>query len=125
MASDITVVGKLSSVALKGGEGSVAGSFSWTSPNTVVSENGEYEVAFTPASLNYSSCTCKVQVKVTPVITNCGTGVQYDLTNTNLPEEVTSVSVHSSAVAETGSGGLAYSVVNKLKAAHLLLPHRQ
>ncbi|MEA5143678.1 MAG: Ig-like domain-containing protein [Oscillibacter sp.] len=113
-ASDISVVGKLSSVELKDGEGSVTGSFGWTNPDMVVSENGEYEATFTPASSNYSPCICKVQVEVTPVITNSGTGVQYDLSGANLPGGVTSVSVHSSAVSEAGSGSSAYSVVNKL-----------
>lgn len=113
-ASDIAVIGKLSSAALKGGEGNVVGTFDWTNPDTVVSKDGEYEVTFTPASPNYSSCTCKVPVKMTPVITNSSTGVQYDLTSANLPSGVTSVSVHSSAVSNAGSEGAAYSVVNNL-----------
>lgn len=113
-SNDISVVGKLSSVALKGGEGGVTGSFGWTNPDTVVSGNGEYEVTFTPTNSNYTSCTCKVKVTVTPVITNSGTGVQYDLTNTNLPDGVTSVSVHSSVISGAGSGSSAYSVVSKL-----------
>ena len=114
VSNDISVVGKLSSAALTGGEGNVAGFFGWTNPDTVVSENGEHEVTFTPTSSNYSSCTCKVKVTVTPVITNSGTGVQYDLSGVNLPDGVTSVSVHSSVVSEAGSGSAAYSVVNKL-----------
>jgi len=115
VSAEIPVVGKLSFLALTGGEGSVTGSFGWTNPNTVVSENGEYDVTFTPTdSTDYSSCTCKVPVKVTPVITNSGTGVQYDLTNTNLPDRVTSVSIHSSVVSEAGSSSSTYSVINKL-----------
>ena len=115
VSTEIPVVGKLSSVALAGGEGSVDGSFGWTNPDTVVSENGEYEVTFTPSdSTDYSACTCKAQVKVTPIITNSGTGVQYDLSSANLPDKVTTVSVHSSALSDTGSGNSTYSVVSKL-----------
>lgn len=115
VASDIEVVGKLSSSTLTGGEGSVAGSFDWIDPNTVVKENGEHEITFIPNdSTDYLPCTCKVKVTVTPVITNSVTGVQYDLTNTDLPDGVTSVSVHSTTVSEVGPGSLSYSVVKKL-----------
>ena len=114
-ASDIVVVGKLSSAVLTGGKSSVAGSFGWTSPNAVVSKSGEYEVTFTPSdSEDYFTCTDKVMINVMPVITNSGTGVQYDLTDTNLPEGVTSVSVQSSAISEEDSGSSAYAVVRQL-----------
>ena len=115
VSAEIPVVGTLSSVALTGGEGSVYGSFDWTNPDTVVSESGEYEVTFTPSdSTDYSACTCKVRVNITPVITNSGTGVQYDLSDANLPDEVTSVSVHSSILPGADSGNSTYSVVSNL-----------
>ncbi|MBP3376640.1 MAG: carbohydrate-binding domain-containing protein, partial [Clostridia bacterium] len=39
----------LSSVPLIGGEGSVNGSFSWSYPDTIIAEKGDYEVTFTPS----------------------------------------------------------------------------
>ncbi|HZK29544.1 MAG TPA: hypothetical protein VFD19_04935, partial [Clostridia bacterium] len=99
IAGDISVVGILSSSTLSGGTGSVAGSFMWTSPDQVISSTGMYEVTFMPDdTMNYASNTCEVPVKVTSLISHSGTGIQFDLSKTGLPDRLTSVSVTLSVV---------------------------
>ena len=65
-AADITYGQKLSESTLSGGVATVAGKFAWKQPDTVpnASENGEYEVVFTPTDTNYAESTCNVKVKV-------------------------------------------------------------
>ena len=53
---------KLSSVTLSGGQGSVAGAFSWADGDTVITESGEYTVRFTPDGEKYGVSTCKVYI---------------------------------------------------------------
>lgn len=111
-ASDITVLGKLSSADLTGGKGNVDGTFVWTNPDLVVSATGEYDVTFTPDDLDdYLPCTGKVKVKVSPTITSSSSDVVIDLSGVTLPSGVTSVSLGSSQSSE---GGTSYSAVFKL-----------
>lgn len=55
----------LNTITLVGGEGSVAGTFAWTTPTTTVDADGEFSVTFTPEdTTNYDTATCMVAVKV-------------------------------------------------------------
>lgn len=56
----------LSKSILEGGEGSVAGSFAWTTPNKRMLKSGSYSVTFTPEDVNYLTATCDVDVEVLP-----------------------------------------------------------
>ena len=55
----------LSSVGFSGGEASVAGSFAWKNPDALLTENGEYEIVFTPTDPDDApiSTTLTVQAK--------------------------------------------------------------
>ncbi|ADU27868.1 beta strand repeat-containing protein [Ethanoligenens harbinense] len=112
-ASDITVIGKLSSSHLSGGKTSVPGTFDWTNPDTVVSSSGSYSVTFTPADTeNYSTVVCQVPVKVSPVLTGSGSNTpQLDCTSATMPAGVTAVSLESNIQS---SGSSADSVVENL-----------
>ncbi len=110
-ASNITVIGKLSSSKLTGGKASVPGTFSWTNPDTVITKSGNYEVTFTPTDTDhYSTVTCNVPVTVTSLLTD-SSNTQLDLTGAALPAGVTSVSLGSTV---QGSSASAYAVVEKL-----------
>ena len=63
----------LSMIALSGGEGSVAGSFSWSDPNMILSENGNYEVTFTPADPDDAKVTATVSIKATWITVSVST----------------------------------------------------
>ena len=70
-AAELTYGQKLSESKLTGGVAvghgsSVAGNFAWKEPDLVpnASENGEYDVVFTPTDTNYGKSTCKVTIKV-------------------------------------------------------------
>ncbi|NDE85950.1 MAG: hypothetical protein EB056_08030 [Verrucomicrobia bacterium] len=55
----------LGSSVLSGGSASVPGSFAWSSPGTVPSSSGSFQVTFTPAdSTNYNTVTTTVSVTV-------------------------------------------------------------
>ena len=70
-AAELTYGQKLSESTLTGGVAvshgrSVAGTFAWKEPNLVpnASDNGEYDVVFTPTDTNCGKSTCKVTIKV-------------------------------------------------------------
>ncbi len=72
-AADITYGQKLSESTLTGGvakaagsEDTVDGKFAWKEPDLVpnASDNGEYDVVFTPTDTKYAKSTCKVTIKV-------------------------------------------------------------
>lgn len=52
----------LSDVALVGGSGSVAGTFVWSAPDTVITESGDYNVTFVPSDSEYATVTGTVRV---------------------------------------------------------------
>lgn len=53
----------LSSVGLRGGEASVSGSFAWKNPDSLLVENGEYEIVFTPDDANDAPITTKISLR--------------------------------------------------------------
>lgn len=53
---------KLSDVSLSGGEGSVDGSFSWSSPDTVITQSGNYNVTFSPTDTEYAPVSGSVAI---------------------------------------------------------------
>lgn len=111
-ASDISVIGKLSASKLIGGSGSVAGTFAWKNPDTVITRSGSYEVTFMPSdSTDYSPCTCMVNITVIPILTISQSQVSLDLTGVTLPAGVTLISLGSAA---QGSNSDTYSAVAKL-----------
>ncbi|MBP3279030.1 MAG: hypothetical protein J6M44_08770 [Butyrivibrio sp.] len=65
-AAEITYGQKLFESKLSGGVATVAGTFAWKEPDLVpnASDNGEYDVVFTPTDTNYGKSTCKVTIKV-------------------------------------------------------------
>ena len=71
ITSDPTVSGtvyigqKLSDISLTGGSGSVEGLFVWSSPETIVTEGGSYNVTFVPTSSEYASIPTQVQITAT------------------------------------------------------------
>jgi hypothetical protein len=110
-ASAISVTGKLSTSKLTGGTGNVDGTFTWTNPDTVVTQSGSYEVTFTPSSSNYSSCTATVTVTVSREYTDDSTGIKLDLSGVSLPSGVTSISLGSSVTSQSENS---YSVITRL-----------
>lgn len=52
----------LSSVGINGGEASVEGSFSWKTPDTILTENGEYEIVFTPTDPDDATLSTTVTI---------------------------------------------------------------
>ena len=113
-SSDILVVGKLSDSALTGGSGSVDGTFAWTDPDAVVAKTGEYSVTFTPASDNYDSCTCDVPLTVNEQVDDDETGVVYDFSETDLPDDVNSISLVVSLIDQEGEGNDANTIISGL-----------
>lgn len=110
-ASAIEVQGLLSSSTLTGGTGSVNGSFAWTAPDTLVSSSGSYSVTFTPAdTADYLPCTGMAQVTVNKGIQS-PTGIRIDTSGATFPADVTSVSLGSSTVPQTGTE---YAVITRL-----------
>jgi hypothetical protein len=131
-ATAIIGSGKLSASRLEGGEGSVAGTFSWKIPNAAVSASGEYEVVFTPDDTeNYLPCSGEVTVTVKSIIsdsdtddtdsyengsnigktvTDTETGTEVDISDAILPGDVTAISVDAKDV--TGTGG---AIVDTIK----------
>jgi len=66
-ASAVTVGALLSTSTLSGGTASVAGTFAWTTPNTVVSATASYPVTFTPTDgANYSTASSEASVTANP-----------------------------------------------------------
>ena len=64
-ASAIGTGQSLGSSILSGGTATVPGTFAWSSPDTVPSSSGSYQVAFTPAdSANYNTVTTMVSLTV-------------------------------------------------------------
>jgi autotransporter-associated beta strand protein len=62
-ASAVTVGAQLSTSNLSGGTATVAGTFAWTTPSTVVSATTSYPVTFTPTdSLNYNTVSTQANV---------------------------------------------------------------
>lgn len=95
-ASALTVIGKLSASKLTGGAGSVAGTFTWAHPDTVVASSGSYDVIFTPADTDdYKTVAVHILVTVTMLLTDGSSGEQIDFTGVTLPSGVTSVSLDS------------------------------
>lgn len=108
--SEINVVGNLSSYELTGGSADVPGTFTWTNPDAIVTESGNYEATFTPTdTTDYNSSTCMVKVMVNPVIRD-RSDMAFDLTGVTIPNGVTSVSVGSSVQLKL-NGGFTYSAV--------------
>lgn len=64
----------LSMVELVGGEGSVAGSFSWCDPEARLSEAGSYEIYFTPSDPEDAVLTATVQVSARWLTINVSAG---------------------------------------------------
>jgi hypothetical protein len=57
----------LSTSTLSGGTASVAGTFAWTTPNTVVSATASYPVTFTPTDgANYNTASSAASVTANP-----------------------------------------------------------
>lgn len=75
----------LADIPLVSGEGSVAGSFAWTEPNTeihVADSGSTFSVTFTPTdSVNYETITCNVEISLntgTNSVTSSGYDEAYD-----------------------------------------------
>ena len=114
LATDIGVIGKLSTSALSGGAGSVPGHFSWADPDQIVSASGKYQAIFTPEDMgNYMPSTCDVQVNVIPVLVHPSTGIRFDLSQASVPSGVTSVNV-SLAQIETDEGNISMDDITDL-----------
>jgi uncharacterized repeat protein (TIGR02543 family) len=57
---------KLSTSALTGGVAGTEGTFTWTAPDFVVNESGEYDVTFTPSDMsNYNTVMLQIPVTAT------------------------------------------------------------
>jgi autotransporter-associated beta strand protein len=66
-ASLVTVGAQLSTSNLSGGTASVAGTFAWTTPSTVVSATASYPVTFTPTDgANYNTASSTASVTANP-----------------------------------------------------------
>lgn len=66
-ASAVTVGAQLSTSNLSGGTASVAGTFAWTTPGTVVSTTASYPVTFTPTDgANYNTASTSASVIANP-----------------------------------------------------------
>ena len=67
-ASAVTVGEQLSASNLSGGTASVAGTYAWTTPSTVVGSSGSYPVTFTPTdSANYNPASTSANVTANSV----------------------------------------------------------
>jgi autotransporter-associated beta strand protein len=67
-ASAVTVGEQLSASNLSGGTASVAGTYTWTTPSTVVGSSGSYPVTFTPTdSANYNPASTSANVTANSV----------------------------------------------------------
>jgi len=72
-ASAVTVGAQLSTSNLSGGMPSVAGTFAWTTPSTVVSATASYAVTFTPTDgANYNTASSTASVTANPAGTTFG-----------------------------------------------------
>lgn len=110
-ASQINVVGRLSTCKLTGGSANIPGTFTWEKKDTIVTKTGNYEATFIPYdTTNYNFCTCMVKVTVNPIIYNSFSDIAFNLTGVTLPAEVTSVSV-GSCVEPKSNNGSVYSLV--------------
>ena len=66
-ASAVTVGAQLSSSNLSGGTASVAGTYAWTTPSTVVSSSSSYPVTFNPIDgTNYNTALTSASVTANP-----------------------------------------------------------
>jgi hypothetical protein len=73
-ASAVTVGAQLSTSNLSGGTPSVAGTFAWTTPSTVVSATASYAVTFTPTDgANYNTASSTASVTANPAGTTYST----------------------------------------------------
>jgi autotransporter-associated beta strand protein len=73
-ASAVTVGATLSSSILSGGTASVAGTYAWTTPSTVLSASGPYLVTFNPTdSANYNTASTSASVTANPAGTTYST----------------------------------------------------
>lgn len=112
-ASELNVVGRLSTCNLTGGSANIPGTFTWTDLETIVTKTGNYEATFIPNdTTKYNSCTCMVKVTVNPIIYNSLSGVAFDLSGVTLPDNVTFVSVGSSVEPKSNNGSV-YSLIEK------------
>lgn len=111
-ASDIQVIGKLSSSKLTGGEADVPGTFSWIDPDKIVSSSSTNAVMFTPSdSENYDVVSCNVPVKVSPLLTTSDSNIQLDLSDVTLPSGITAISIESTI---HGDGSSSYIIAENL-----------
>ena len=102
-ASNIQIVGILSSSTLSGGESITPGRFIWTDPDLVVTATGMREVTFIPDdTTNYVRDTCNVNVRVMTVLSHRATGIELDFSKIRLPDNVTSVSMGLSIESTNG-----------------------
>ncbi len=60
----------LSEVTLLGGQGNVEGEFSWTMPDTKITQSGAYSLTFTPNSSDYATIKTEIQVNATQLSIN-------------------------------------------------------
>lgn len=111
-ASDIQVIGKLSSSKLTGGEANVPGTFSWMEPDKIVSSSGSNAVTFTPSDLeNYEVVSCNVPVTVSPLLTSGDSNTQLDLSGITLPSGITAFSIESTI---HGDGSSSFAIAQNL-----------
>ena len=61
---------RLSEVTLLGGQGNVEGLFSWTMPDTKITQSGAYSLTFTPNNSDYATIKTQIQVNATQLSIN-------------------------------------------------------
>ena len=72
---------KLSDITLTGGSGSVDGLFVWSSPETIVTGSGSYNVTFVPTSSEYASIPTQVQITATQLTVTVSVGENGNASN--------------------------------------------
>lgn len=79
-----------------------------------ITKNGEYKFMVTNGAGVTAEQVIKVSEIVPTVITDAKTGLAFNLSNANLPSGVTSVSVSSTILPESGAGSGVYAIVKGL-----------
>ena len=109
-AGEITYGQTLADSTLTGGTASVAGTFAWKDTTIVPavsdSQKTEYDVAFTPTDVNYSTAECKVKLTVNKAAATVTAPTTKTLTYTGSAQELVNV-------GSTNDGTMYYAVTTE------------
>ena len=74
ISSTVYIGQKLSDITFTGGNATVAGTFSWTNPDEVITSSGHYGVTFTPADSSYPTLSGTVAITATQLTVTVNVG---------------------------------------------------